>query len=63
MMITWVTVWVLNITSSYQSSKSVSLQQTYSTQEVCKKRAKHYNENTAYQAWCDFQQVPVVMNK
>ena len=59
-MITWVTVWVLNITSIQHSSKSIALQQTYATETTCRNRAKYYNNETPYQAWCDFQQVPLI---
>lgn len=60
-MITWVTVWVLTVTSlEYQRGYAYQLQ--YHSQATCEKhRTKHKTQFSS--ARCDFQQVPMVISK
>ena len=62
-MITWVTVWVLTVyTTQYQQDRTYQL--TYKTQELCiKQKSNHISGNSTMSARCDFQQIPVVVNK
>lgn len=53
-MITFVTVWVLTVTSS-----QMSYQLQYSTQAICEKQNPNH-EMLLRKARCDFQQIPVV---
>lgn len=66
-MITWVTVWVLTVTtntSSYQRQDNLRAyyQLQYSSQKVCEDNRK-YHSSSIRTTRCDFQQIPVVVNK
>ena len=61
-MITWVTVWVLTVTTierAYTGVTKSSYQLQYASQAICERqRQYHKDENTSTR--CDFQQIPVV---
>ena len=64
-MITWVTVWVLTVVyadAGVHTSKATTYQLTYATQEACVKQIKKHNSSFR-SSRCDFQQIPVVINK
>ena len=66
-MITWVTVWVLTVTvndSSYTKTDNLHThyQLQYATQSICEKQRKSHRIN-GNSTRCDFQQVPMVLNK
>lgn len=58
-MLSWVTVWVLTVTSVSESYKVKShYQLTYATQELCLKQIKAHTSNSKT-AQCNFSQIPV----
>lgn len=58
-MITWITVWVLTVTSTSESYGIKShYQLTYSTQDTCLKQIQNHTSRKT-QAQCNFQQVPI----
>ena len=63
-MIIWVIVWVLNI-QYVDGNASHSYQRTYATREQCVKALKRSKdiEGSFGRKSCDFQQVPMVVNK
>lgn len=67
-MITWVTMWVLTVTGSIDGYREVggySHQLSYTTQSICNKQIKNHTQKgvDTKTARCDFQQIPVVINK
>ena len=60
-MITWITVWVLTV-SRVDSQSAYSHQLQYMTQETCEKQ-RQYHKGNLKASRCDFQQVPIVINK
>lgn len=66
-MITWVTVWVLTMISDHSFSGTArrdTYQLTYEKQETCFKQGKKIKKTSNnYTYRCDFQQIPVVVNK
>lgn len=63
-MITWVTVWVLTMVNTYESSgltKRDSYQLIYAKQETCIKQGEKIKKtHVDYSYRCDFQQIPMV---
>lgn len=61
-MITWVTVWVLTVSTQWHLSGGAfdsKYQLQYATQEICEKQRKNHKGPYKYTR-CDFQQIPMV---
>ena len=64
-MITWVTVWILTVVidSNYMyKSRATTYQLSYSSQSVCERQRKNH-QGMDRTTRCNFQQIPVVINK
>lgn len=62
-MITWVTVWVLTVTTDiYMVNKPNTYQLTYATRDICIKQGSKLNTMSSTYT-CNFQQVPVYVLK
>ena len=61
-MITWVTVWILTVYTPRGDYGSYSYQLQYSSQNICEQQRLKY-KNDFKVTRCDFQQIPVVVNK
>ena len=61
-MITFVTVWVLTVTSSdTPRGDTISYQLTYATQKICLDQAEKFTQYRS--VTCNFQQVPIYLPK
>lgn len=62
-MITWITVWVLTVPyKDNMTARAYSYQLTYATQDLCLKQIGNHSAGLN-KSRCDFQQIPVVINK
>lgn len=62
-MITWVTVWVLTVTTDrYQLNQPNTYQLTYATQSICEKQGSKLDTIRSRHT-CNFQQVPIYLPK
>lgn len=62
-MITWVTMWVLTVHTSIGSASNQTYQLTYATQSACINQIEKHKRDRNFSVRCDFQQIPVVVNK
>ncbi|WP_312086970.1 hypothetical protein [Acinetobacter variabilis] len=67
-MIKFITVWVLTVgfweDGHYKGGPS-TYQLQYATKDICEKQKKNHQAVSKYKGFmrCDFQQIPVVVNK
>lgn len=64
-MITWVTVWVLTVSSQidYATKSKAPYQLTYSTEKLCNQQGERIINRASQTYSCHFQQVPVSIYK
>ena len=67
-MIKFITIWVLTVHGvdyGYREYGSYTYQLTYSSQKICEKQKKNHERkgSDSKTARCDFQQVPIAVNK